>query len=88
MHDMLLAHQDALAPPDLLRYASQLGLNVERFRAHLGAHAGGARVASDVEGADLSGVSGTPTFFVMAGGTKVPMTSRRCRRRYGRRRRA
>lgn len=64
MHDMLLAHQDALAPPDLLRYASQLGLNVERFRAHLGAHAGGARVAADVEGADLSGVSGTPTFFV------------------------
>ena len=28
------------------------------------AHAGAARVAEDVDGADLSGVSGTPTFFI------------------------
>ena len=27
-------------------------------------HSGRARIAEDVDGADLSGVSGTPTFFV------------------------
>jgi len=27
-------------------------------------HAGAAHIAEDVDGADLSGVSGTPTFFV------------------------
>jgi protein-disulfide isomerase len=64
MHDLLLAHQDALAPSDLLRYAAQSGLDVERFRTYLGTHAGAARVAADVESADLSGAAGTPTFFV------------------------
>jgi Na+/H+ antiporter NhaA len=64
MHDLLLAHQDALAPPDLLRYAGELGLDVDRFRRDLRRHAGASRVAEDVESADLSGVSGTPTFFV------------------------
>jgi Na+/H+ antiporter NhaA len=31
MHDLLLAHQDALRPPDLMRYAEELGLDVDRF---------------------------------------------------------
>ena len=64
MHDLLLAHQDALRPRDLVRYAGQLGLDVERFTDDLRHHAGAGRVADDVEGADLSAVSGTPTFFV------------------------
>jgi Na+/H+ antiporter NhaA len=64
MHDLLLAHQDALRPGDLVRYAGELGLDVERFRDDLRRHAGAARVAEDVDSADLSGVSGTPTFFV------------------------
>jgi Na+/H+ antiporter NhaA len=64
MHDLLLAHQDALQPDDLLGYAGQLGLDVERFADDLREHAGGARVAEDVDSADLSGVSGTPTFFI------------------------
>ena len=64
MHDLLLAHQDALRPRDLVRYAGQLGLDVERFTDDLRHHAGAGRIADDVEGADLSAVSGTPTFFV------------------------
>ena len=64
MHDLLLDHQDALRPSDLLRYAEQLGLDVDRFTNDLRDHKGAARVARDVDGADLSGVSGTPTFFV------------------------
>jgi protein-disulfide isomerase len=64
MHDRLLANQDALAPDDLLRHAAALGLDAERFEHDVGEHAGAARVADDVDSADLSGVSGTPTFFV------------------------
>jgi Na+/H+ antiporter NhaA len=64
MHDLLLDHQDALRPPDLIGYAEQLGLDVERFTDDLRNHAGAGRVAEDVDSADLSGVSGTPTFFV------------------------
>ena len=64
MHDLLLAHQDALRPGDLIGYAQQLGLDVQRFAAALRDHAGAARVADDVDSADLSGVSGTPTFFI------------------------
>ena len=64
MHDLLLDHQDALRPNDLIGYAEQLGLDVERFTDDLREHAGAARVAEDVDSADLSGVSGTPTFFI------------------------
>ena len=35
-----------------------------RFTEHLQGHIGAKRIARDVEGADLSGVSGTPTFFI------------------------
>jgi protein-disulfide isomerase len=64
MHDLLFDHQDALRPDDLVGYAAQLGLDIERFADDLRKHAGAARVAEDVDGADLSTVSGTPTFFV------------------------
>jgi Na+/H+ antiporter NhaA len=64
MHDLLLEHQDHLMKADLLGYAEQLGLDVPRFRKQLYSHEHQARVAQDVESADISGVSGTPTFFV------------------------
>jgi protein-disulfide isomerase len=64
MHDLLLEHQDALHPKDLVRYADELGLDVERFKDDLRTHKWAWRVARDVESAELSGVSGTPTFFV------------------------
>jgi protein-disulfide isomerase len=64
MHDLLFEHQDALRPTDLERYAEQLGLDVERFARDLLGHALAPRVADDVDSADLSGVSGTPTFFI------------------------
>ncbi len=64
LHDLLLGNQDALGPSDLIAYAEQLGLDVERFTNDLRGHSGAARVAGDVDSADLSGVSGTPTFFI------------------------
>ena len=64
MHDLLLAHQDALGWRGLIDYAERLGLDLERFTTDLREHVGAAKVAEDVDSADLSGVSGTPTFFV------------------------
>jgi Na+/H+ antiporter NhaA len=64
MHDLLLEHQDALRPADLMRYAGQIGLDREQFAGDLRKHNGRGRVAEDVDSADLSSVSGTPTFFV------------------------
>jgi Na+/H+ antiporter NhaA len=64
LHDLLLDHQGALEPADLLGYAEQLGLDVERFADDVRRHVGAEAVAEDVDSADLSGVSGTPTFFI------------------------
>ncbi len=64
MHDLLLAHQEALRMVDLVGYARELGLDVARFERHVMDGRGTAQVEADLESADLSGVSGTPTFFV------------------------
>jgi Na+/H+ antiporter NhaA len=64
MHDLLFAHQGELRPRDLHRYAEQLGLDVPRFAADMREHVGAAHVAEDLEGADLSGAAGTPSFFI------------------------
>jgi len=64
MHDLLLDHQDALTIRDLVGYAEDLGLDVDSFREHLRKRKGAGHIAEDVESADLSNVSGTPTFFI------------------------
>jgi protein-disulfide isomerase len=64
MHDVLLRRQDELSVPDLIRHAEALGLDAERFRRNLREHTGATRVAEDLDSADLSGVTGTPTFFI------------------------
>jgi Na+/H+ antiporter NhaA len=64
MHDHLLDHQDALTASDLIRYAGETGLDTGRFSADLRDHTGQAKIAADIDSADLSSVSGTPTFFI------------------------
>jgi protein-disulfide isomerase len=64
MHDLLLAHQGALTRRDLAGYAGGLGLDRARFAADLKHESGAGKIAADVDSADLSGVSGTPTFFI------------------------
>jgi Na+/H+ antiporter NhaA len=64
MHDQLLDHQGALTAGDLMRYAGEIGLDTEQFTRDMRNHTGAARIAEDVDSADLSGVSGTPTFFI------------------------
>ncbi|MGI9183404.1 MAG: Na+/H+ antiporter NhaA [Solirubrobacteraceae bacterium] len=64
MHDALLSHQDRLTVRDLVTEAGNLGLDVEQFRDHLRKRKGLAHIARDVESADFSDVSGTPSFFI------------------------
>ncbi|MGH3275885.1 MAG: Na+/H+ antiporter NhaA [Streptosporangiaceae bacterium] len=64
MHDLLLAHQGALTAGDLRGYAAGLGLDVSQFATDLSKGAGEAKIAADIDSADLSAVSGTPTFFI------------------------
>jgi Na+/H+ antiporter NhaA len=64
MHDLLLDHQGDLKPRDLLSYAEQLDLDLDRFRDELQRQAHAPRIEEDVDSADISGVTGTPTFFV------------------------
>ena len=64
MHDQLLDHQGELTAKDLIRYATELGLNTDQFTRDLRNNAGEAQISEDIDSADLSGVSGTPTFFI------------------------
>jgi Na+/H+ antiporter NhaA len=64
MHDLLFAHQDRLEYEDLIGYAEELGLDVDRFAADLREGTYAARVRRDAGSAEASGARGTPTFFV------------------------
>jgi Na+/H+ antiporter NhaA len=64
MHDRLMDGQASLIYPDLLRYAAELGLDVERFGQDLRSRRHTARIHRDVHSADASGAVGTPTMFV------------------------
>ena len=65
MHDLLLDHQDALRATDLhrLRRGARPRRRAIRGRPAHGTPAPPA-IEEDVDSADLSGVSGTPTFFI------------------------
>jgi len=75
MHDLLLQHQQELRPVHLVRYAADLGLDVDRFREDVRRHVGAGRVADDVDSAGSSGVAGIPTFSSMAAANTAPTTS-------------
>jgi protein-disulfide isomerase len=64
MHAALFAHQEALEDEDLLRYATDLGLDAARVRQELDARTHAARVREDFESGRASGVRGTPTFYL------------------------
>ena len=65
MHDHLFHHQHALEDADLLRYAGELGLDVDRFDADRGSEAVLERVIRDFRsGMETREVRGTPTLFI------------------------
>ena len=64
MHDRLFERQFALENDNLIEYASELGLDADRFRVELEGGTYRQRVKEDVSSGILSGVNGTPTFFI------------------------
>jgi Na+/H+ antiporter NhaA len=64
MHHRLLEHQDSLTATDLIQHAAAIGLDTARFTRDMRERAGASKVAADTDSADLSNVSGTPTFFI------------------------
>jgi protein-disulfide isomerase len=64
MHETLYANQDALTVPDLLAYAGELDLDVERMAEELSSHIHVPRIREDFAGGVRSGVNGTPCFFI------------------------
>src|SRR5690606_6372206 len=64
MHDLLFEHQDQLEFEDLVGYAAQIGLDVERFTRDLTERVHEERVHEDAASAEASGARGTPTFFI------------------------
>lgn len=64
MHDLMIEHQHDMELTDLRDYAKQVGLDTERFWEDLRSRNFADRVAEDVESADESFVTGTPSFFI------------------------
>ncbi|MCC6876620.1 MAG: thioredoxin domain-containing protein [Sandaracinaceae bacterium] len=64
MHDLLFENQQALERPNLERFAQQIGLDMNRFRAALDNHTHQERIRQDQQMAQQMGASGTPSFFI------------------------
>jgi protein-disulfide isomerase len=64
MHDMLYEHQDALEADDILEYAAIIGVDQERLAADVRSRRFDGKVRADIRSGAVSGVNGTPTFFV------------------------
>ncbi len=64
MHDQLFQHQHHLERSDLEQYAEQIGLDLDRFRDDLDSGRWTDKVRRHFRGGVMSGVNGTPTFFV------------------------
>jgi protein-disulfide isomerase len=64
MHDLLFENQRALGTAALDRYARALELDMGRFTDDMNEHTFRSRIQADVETGVMSGVEGTPTFFI------------------------
>jgi predicted DsbA family dithiol-disulfide isomerase len=64
MHDLLYERQDELGEEDLMRYAAELELDLERFEEDLANDNHAWRIEEDRLGGDHAGVRGTPALFV------------------------
>jgi protein-disulfide isomerase len=64
MHDLLFQHQNALGDEHLVRYATTLRLDVDRFARDLAQGTYAAKIREHIRSGIWSGVNGTPTFFI------------------------
>jgi Na+/H+ antiporter NhaA len=64
MHDLMIDHQHEIELRDLRSYAEQVGLDVDKFWEDVRGREYAERIAEDVDSADRSLVTGTPSFFI------------------------
>jgi protein-disulfide isomerase len=64
MHDRMYAGFPDLSRKTVMRYAKEIGLDLNRFTADVDGHKFKARVHSEEQEGEVAGVGGTPTFFI------------------------
>lgn len=64
MHDLMFANQAALSPTKYEEWATQIGLNMDQFKASIEAHKNQHRIQEDAALGTASGATGTPTFLI------------------------
>lgn len=64
MHDAIFANQRELSTEQYEKYAQEIGLDLEKFKADLASEDVKKRVDADSAEAAKLGVSGTPSFFI------------------------
>ncbi len=64
MHDKLFANQRALEPANLDQYATEIGLDMTKFKACLDSGQRAPEIAADMMAGQAVGVTGTPAAFV------------------------
>jgi protein-disulfide isomerase len=64
MHDLLFANQNELKRDDLLRYAKQLNLDMDRFGRDIDSDEILGIIDADKKAGEMLRVQGTPTFFI------------------------
>lgn len=64
MHDKMFANNTALDRPNLEKYAGEIGLNMQKFKAALDANKFKSRIDDTIKLANANGAGGTPAFFI------------------------
>ena len=64
MHDMLFENQNNLSDEALIKYASEIKLDIEKFKKDFETSSFTEKVETDFESGMRSGVNGTPSFFI------------------------
>ncbi|HXC50616.1 MAG TPA: thioredoxin domain-containing protein [Candidatus Limnocylindrales bacterium] len=64
MHDKLFENQRELSPENYVKWAGEIGLNVDQFKKDMESPEVAAQITSDMKEAGDVGVRGTPSFFI------------------------
>jgi protein-disulfide isomerase len=64
LRHLLASHPDKLAPKEVLGYAGELGLDLQRFQSCMAANRFAAALQKDLDDAAAAGVTATPTFLI------------------------
>jgi protein-disulfide isomerase len=64
MRDLLIRHSDSLSTTAIATYATNLGLDLQRFHSCLEKSTYAASIREDIAQANTAGISVTPTFVI------------------------